>query len=100
MLEASGHDVVDAADVDEAISLMSPEFELVISDFEMPGGSGLDLLEKIAETEFRPLFVLVTGHQERTEFADARIDQVDGFLTKPVSSSALRDCIEGLLSPV
>lgn len=99
MLESIGHDVVDAADLDEAIGLLGPEFELVISDFEMPGGSGLDLLERIAETEYRPLFVLLTGHQERTEFADTRIERVDGFLTKPVSSSALRDCIEGLLTP-
>lgn len=98
MLEASGHEVVDACDVAEASDLFGPEFELVISDFEMPGGSGLDLLEFISSTEHSPHFVLLTGHQERTEFADPRIDEVDGFLTKPVSTNALQDCIAGLLT--
>lgn len=98
MLEAAGHDVVDAEGVAEAMEMFGAEYDLVISDFEMPGGTGLDLLQRIGETEHHPRFVLLTGHQERTEFADTRIDQVDGFLTKPVSSSALRDCIEGLLA--
>jgi len=98
MLEAVGHTVTDASDVDEAISVYGPGFDLVLSDFEMPGGSGLDLLERISDLGDRPHFVLLTGHQERTEFADTRIDQVDGFLTKPVSSSELHDCIEGLLA--
>lgn len=100
MLEASGHEVVDACDVDEAISVFGPGFDIVISDFEMPGGSGLDLLEQIAATEHQPHFVLLTGHQERTEFADERIDKVDGFLTKPVSSHALSSCVEGLLATI
>lgn len=99
MLEAVGHVVTDASDVDEAIAVYDAGFDLVLSDFEMPGGSGLDLLERITDLGDRPHFVLLTGHQERTEFADTRIDDVDGFLTKPVSSSELHDCIEGLLAP-
>lgn len=104
MLASAGHEVVDADDVATALERVDRvAFDAVISDFEMPGGSGLDLLDGLevraaAAEVARPRFALVTGHHEKDEFADDRVHGVDAFMTKPVSSSTLAACIEKLFA--
>jgi len=102
MLSAAGHQVDEAGSVSGAIECCDDSaFDVVLSDFEMPGGNGLDLLEQLSERwassgEPAP-FVLLTGHNEKNEFTDTRVNDVDAFLTKPVSTAALHACIDKLL---
>lgn len=105
MLLSAGHDVDEAGAVSDAIERFDEAaFDVVISDFEMPGGSGLDLLDGLSDHrapsgEPAP-FVLLTGHHEKNEFADMRVHDVDAFLTKPVSTAALHACIDKILESV
>lgn len=104
MLTSAGHEVVDADDITTALEqVAAANFDAVISDFEMPGGSGLDLLDGLAgqadaDQIDRPRFALITGHHEKDEFSDDRVHEVDAFMTKPVSSNALAACIEELFA--
>lgn len=102
MLTSAGHDVDEAGAVADAIARFDEAaFDVVISDFEMPGGSGLDLLDGLSEhrapSGAPAPFVLLTGHHQKNEFADMRVHDVDAFLTKPVSTGALRACIREIL---
>jgi len=102
MLMSAGHDVAEAGAVSDAIDRFDEAaFDVVISDFEMPGGSGLDLLDGLSNhcspSGDPAPFVLLTGHHEKNEFADMRVHDVDAFLTKPVSTAALHACIFDIL---
>lgn len=54
--------VREANDVSEAIKLLKEqEFDLVISDFRMPGKSGIDLLDYMQSNNIKTPFILLTG---------------------------------------
>ncbi len=88
-----GYDVVEAASGDDALALCRLEsFDLVLSDWMMPGMTGLDFCR-----EFRALpregygyFILLTSKSEKAEIADGLHGGADDFLTKPVSPDELR----------
>jgi phosphoserine phosphatase RsbU/P len=88
-----GYSVVEAASGEEALSLCREEcFDLVLSDWMMPGMTGLDFCK-----EFRALprdgygyFILLTSKSEKAEIADGLHGGADDFLTKPVSPDELR----------
>jgi len=70
----------------------SLDIEIIISDWMMPGMTGLEFCR-----EFRGIgresygyFVLLTSKSEKTEIADGLEAGADDFLTKPVASNELR----------
>lgn len=68
------------------------EVDIIISDWMMPGLSGLDFCRKFRDLvrENYGYFVLLTSKSETTEIADGLEAGADDFLTKPVASSELR----------
>jgi DNA-binding NtrC family response regulator len=63
---------------------------LVLSDINMPGMNGLDLLKSI-KNEFPGLRVLmVTAYGDIANFETARNLGADGFITKPIDFEMLR----------
>lgn len=88
-----GYDIVEAASGEEALALCRDDcFDLVVSDWMMPGMTGLDFCK-----EFRALprdgygyFILLTSKSEKAEIADGLHGGADDFLTKPVSPDELR----------
>jgi CheY-like chemotaxis protein len=103
MLRRMGFDVLEADDVGPAIDMMAgSELSAVFCDFSMPGGTGLDVLARLGRGPGHPAFVLVTGivdaaRVDGTHF-DAHFNSVDSYLTKPVSTRALRACVDEVLS--
>ncbi len=93
MLRAQGWTADAAADVPEAASrLHDRSYDLVISDFQLPSGTGtelLDLLEDAASTRF----VLLTGIIEYSAIPVEDSERLSARLTKPVSSEALREVL-------
>jgi len=70
--------------------------ELVICDYQMPGGSGLEIVEYFVGRDIP--FVLLTGVAEHEQLDDSRADLVSAYLTKPVSSQDLADVIGRLMA--
>jgi two-component system response regulator HydG len=90
VLRSAGHGVVQADCVGAALAALdSQHFDLIVSDYVLPDGNGLDLLDHCRDLAAPPRFVLVTGKSDAQDLADARITGVDGYLTKPARSADL-----------
>ena len=85
-LELAGHEVVTAADGNEALKrFLKGDIDLVISDLRMPGLSGDELLKRIfAESPGTPVIIL-TGHGTVEAAVDAMRLGAWDFLTKPIN---------------
>ena len=99
MLGGLGHQVTETADAPEAIdALRAGPFYLVVSDYKMPSGTGLDVAEE-ARRHGIP-FILLTGFSYGGEFEQLDPGLVRVHLAKPVSSSelaaAVETCCDGL----
>jgi len=88
MLETIGFEVTQADDVPIALNALAADtFDLVVADYQMPSGTGLDLAK--SATDAGSIFVLLTGFATDTNIDDPRLQLVDTHLTKPVASQEL-----------
>lgn len=71
----------------------SHEAVLILSDINMPGMSGLQLLEKIKKTFVAPppVVMMVTAYGDQDNYNQAIQLGADDFLTKPVDFSLLKE---------
>lgn len=76
----------------DAINAPDAHYGLVISDWNMPNGSGLDLLKKVrTDTRFAKLpFMLVTAESEKTQVLEALTVGVSAYVVKPFSMQTLQ----------
>lgn len=63
--------------------------EVVITDIEMPGMSGLDLIVQLREAQPGIPVIVMTAHASIDYAVTALRNQANEFLTKPISSSEL-----------
>lgn len=66
---------------------------LVLSDINMPGMTGLQLLQKIKENPPPLPVCMMTAYGNETYRQQAAENGSDGYLTKPIDFSALKDRI-------
>ncbi|HEU4994528.1 MAG TPA: sigma 54-interacting transcriptional regulator, partial [Gemmatimonadaceae bacterium] len=93
-LERMGHSAVGARNVPEALGALSRgQVDLIISDYRMPGLSGLELLELLrGEGKDIPL-IMLTGHATiEHAVASIKAGAVD-YITKPVSADQLEHAV-------
>jgi DNA-binding NtrC family response regulator len=81
----------------EALSLLASErFDVVISDFNMPGPSGLELLHRIREDHREIVLVLITAYG--TDALEEEAHRLGiGYITKPFEPSRLVQIIHDLI---
>lgn len=98
LLRREGYEVETVGDAPSAIAAAeSRNFDLVISDLEMPGNDDLALLRRLAESRGGLPVIVVTGYPS-TRSAMACIDlPVAAYLTKPVEFATLQaKCVEAV----
>lgn len=81
---------------EEALSYLSKhkhEAVLILSDINMPGISGLELLEKIKQNHNEPplIVMMITAYGDAENFNTAKKLGADDFLTKPVDFTLLKE---------
>jgi CheY-like chemotaxis protein len=80
---------------DALIYLNAHEHEavLILSDINMPGMSGLDLLEHIKQKYMKPppVVMMITAYGDAENFRIAKQLGADDFLTKPVDFAVLKE---------
>ena len=97
-LERLGHSGIGATNVPEALAALSRrDIDLIISDFRMPGLSGLEFLELLREQGRDVPLIMLTGHAT-IEHAVAAIKAgaVD-YITKPLQVDQLQHAVSQAL---
>lgn len=80
-------------------SLMVKPVHLVISDMNMPGLDGLELLKGLRS--FAPTskigFILLTGSADKTLIDRGRAHRMNNYVTKPFTPDRLKSAIEAVV---
>ena len=74
------------------------EAVLILSDINMPGMSGLELLENIKERYLKPppIVMMITAYGDADNYKKAMSLGADDFLTKPVDFKSLKEKIKNI----
>lgn len=90
---ANRNQVDSVAHFSEALEVVeSKKPKLILSDYELTGGSGFDLFKKYRETypdEKKSVLILVTSNISQSAVAKAAEEDVDSFVIKPYTVQSL-----------
>jgi CheY-like chemotaxis protein/two-component sensor histidine kinase len=92
-----GYEPMAVSDVESALSLVErgEPLDAVLSDFKMPGMSGVELLTRLREMRPGLKGMLITGNMETTEQLQTPLP----LLRKPFHIAALAEHLEALFQP-
>lgn len=86
---------VEAADGEEAVNIFKPgEFDLVLTDWNMPGKSGLEVIQEIRKIDKDVKIMMVTTEAEKSRVMEAIQAGVSDYLVKPFTADTLREKLE------
>ena len=93
-LERLGHSAIGAQSVPEALgTLEQKDIDLIISDYKMPGVSGLDFLELLRDQGRDIPLIMLTGHGSiEHAVASIKAGAVD-YITKPLQPAQLEHAV-------
>ncbi|RIL05841.1 MAG: Fis family transcriptional regulator [Proteobacteria bacterium] len=98
LLRKEGYEVTTAGDVDGALlALESDDFDLVVSDVQMPGKSGLDLLKAIREANADALVVMITAFATTETAIAAMKEGAYDYVTKPFKVDEIKLVVQKAL---
>ncbi len=102
LLRELGYDNLEEADdgLTALPVLKAGQFDFLITDWNMPGMAGIDLLRAVrADPDLSELPVLmVTSEARRDQIMLAENAGVNGYIVKPFTRQTLRDKIEHVFS--
>ena len=93
--------IVEADDGSSAkAKLESERIDMVISDWNMPNMSGLELLKWVrSQEEFKDLpFLMVTAEAQKENVLEAVKAKVSNYIVKPFTAETLNEKIEKIFS--
>jgi two-component system response regulator PilR (NtrC family) len=95
---SEGYEVATAADLESALlHVEGDEFDVVVSDIQMPGGDGIELLHAVREISPETVVIMMTAFA-CTETAIAAIrDGAYDYITKPFKVEEVRIVVEKAL---
>ena len=95
IIEFLGHEVLTAANLDEARDWLTKEtFDHILLDFMLPDGSGVHLFDELDTLPKRPRVTLITGHPSVRGIIKGLCGPNIDYLVKPIQ----REEIEAVLS--
>lgn len=82
--------------------LTSSPVHLVISDYNMPGMDGLQLLQALRSNQATQKigFILITGSEDGGVVSKGKALGMNNFLKKPFTDKALIDCVTAVVGPL
>lgn len=103
-IEAMGiRRIQHAADGKKALDMLTREpAHLVVSDHNMPGMSGLELLKlmRSGQNTAKMAFILVTGRPDKAVITEGKALGMNNFLPKPFTPQDMKRCVEAVVGPV
>lgn len=102
-LASDGHEVVTAGNVEAALAEVERgDFDLVFSDWRMPGQGGAELYEQLVErrADYRGRVVFLTGDSLSNEVIRTAQQAGNQVLNKPFTLDSIRGAIARACAPV
>ena len=94
VLEKEGHTVVhESSGILGARRALATPFDIVLCDIDLPGLDGLAICRKLKDAGVGAKVLALTVHSEEVDRVRAREAGFDGFLSKPISPSALSKAV-------
>jgi two-component system chemotaxis response regulator CheY len=85
-------EITEAGDGEEAIKAFSEgTFDLVLTDWNMPGKSGLEVIQAIRAVNTKVPILMVTTEAEKSRVLEAIQAGVSDYLVKPFTADTLRE---------
>ena len=98
MLEREGYDVRASAEGRKALRLYAQEaFDVVITDIQLPGIDGIEVLKTLRERDPTVPVIIVTGHASQESAIEALNLGAFYYLLKPVSNEELKQVVRNAL---
>jgi two-component system response regulator PilR (NtrC family) len=98
LLEREGYDVAVAASAEEALRLMeSAFFDLVMSDVNMPGLSGIELLARIKEKSPESAVLILTAFSAAEQAVEAMKLGAYDYIGKPFKNEEIKQLVKNAL---
>lgn len=99
LLGSAGLQCKTFATADEFLERYEPEpLSCLVLDIRLPGMSGLDLQEKLAELKIDIPVIMITGHADVKMAVSAMRRGAYDFIEKPFRDQTLLDSIDGAIS--
>jgi two-component system, OmpR family, phosphate regulon response regulator PhoB len=100
MLEQRGFEPVEAADFSEAVALVKEPYpELILLDWMIPGGSGIQFIKLMKQEELTrniPIVMLTARGEEEDKVRGLEVG-ADDYITKPFSPKELTARIKAVM---
>ena len=88
-------DITEAENGDAAVSLFpTAPFDLVLTDWNMPGKTGLEVIQAIRATNKETPIIMITTEAEKRRVVEAIQAGVSDYLVKPFEADDLRQKVE------
>lgn len=98
MLEREGYEVTSSADGKKAARFCAKEaFDVVVTDIQLPGLTGIELLSSLRERDPSVPVIIVTGHASQESAIEALNLGAFYYLLKPVSNEELKQVVRNAL---
>lgn len=92
--------IVEAVDGEQALKVCTPDVDVVVTDWNMPGMSGVELVRSLrANPELAAIpVILITARSGKDDVIEAAGVGVNGYVIKPFTPEVLRAKIEDVMS--
>jgi len=96
------NDVQEAEDGESALKILrqKPDIQFVISDWNMPNVTGIELLKSVrADPNLKGLpFLMVTADADKENIVEAVKSGVSSYIVKPFNAATLKEKIEKIFA--
>ena len=95
---STGYAVETASGAEAALEKFGRQaFDLVVTDYMMPGKNGLELVKELRQKSPATKFLVMTAHQETARVRSSVAEMEIGFIGKPFVLPELAEAIEETL---
>jgi two-component system chemotaxis response regulator CheY len=98
-LKNEGYDVVEASDGKDALSKLTPDVKMVVTDLNMPNMDGITLIKEVRKNpafKFTPIVLLTTESQDAKK-QEGKAAGATGWIVKPFKPEQLLAVVKKLM---
>lgn len=98
-LQDAGYEVIEAKDGQDALSKLDSSVDMIITDLNMPGMDGIELIKNVrgkSEFKFMPIVMLTTESQDEKK-KEGKQAGATGWIVKPFKPPQILGVVQKLL---